>query len=1240
MIRCKCLLVALALANVFGMGEETWAHYRFDEEKGEQSANLIQGRPAAQVGSPWVKGDFGGALWLDGDGKHITRIQVPSECQFGSGSFGFSLWFYPVRFDIDSKDKRRRLLNLVDGWPDQYLNLETTVQGRLAFTGGYRKADGKYGGVGLSTKSLLPALAWTHIACVFDREARKVRLYLNGKLESQGEIPAEFEGTFRNEKPITVGSGWQGSIGCVDEVKFWQGVPAEETVTAEYERTKTNYLKAPLAPDEGPMSAVQPNPPPVERLGAPLTFYVAPGGDDGADGTNPKAKGMGVGPWKSLTKAVLALQAGDTLVIRGGIYRETLELGRSGTVDKPITIRGEAGEKAEISGTDPLMGWRRESGRIYSAPMDFDMADQNQLFANGVYMLEARWPNSPVGVAFGEKPNAMLLCERARLTAGKPGEMTDEDLPGGDDFWKGATIWCGGGSVWYCWSAVVKTYDSASHTLFFEPNKSFNDWYHPRKGNEYVLMGIREALDSEGEWWYDRTNRRMHFWAPGGVDPSTMSVEAKKRVLAVALRGVSNVRLENIMVRGAGILVDAKSSHVTLRGLYGEYLGHSYANDISGTGTVSILGREIKVESCEFARSAGSLMTVRGSNNTVVNCFLHEGDYAGKWGAAVILGGRRLVFSHNTVKDSGRDILGAGLTESIVEYNDLSGAGYLTHDLGMTYGHTVDYQNTVFRYNHVHDNRAVKTGMGIYFDHVAMNVIVHNNVIWNVEHDPVRVNNPSYYNLVFHNTAWNCGKTVTFDHSRRNDLFGCRYYNNILNKEVKLPDHVALAGNLSTEDHPKVRLLDAAAGKFSLEENSPGIGAAFPIEGFGKDIGAIPFGMPPFRVGCDLKNSAPPVSWRPTDVPYMNLVRNSCFEFGLEHWEKTGEGAAKTIAGNGWGNSSGRGPAEPVGTAKGELELSGAPVAVEQTVDGLFPGTCYTLSFWARCAEGERIQVALSGFGSEDVAKDTDTVTWSRFHIDFRTGLDSRSVKISIRKISKGAGWVRADILGIPKMPAGSAWERHEIDGGASADSAAPARELPLPLPFVVKRIALAPVIDGRVDSTEWPENVMRLEQTVAREPNGKQACTVRLAHDGKTLFVALTVPVPDKAFIRRGYKWGQNDGGEICFIDPKGAAPASSFVIHGFADGRSESITDGGVAAKLAGALGKALRYASSVGEKAWHGEWAIPLSEADVGVAPGKKLAFNFCVYRSETREWILWVGSKGPAHKLESGGEIILE
>ncbi len=88
----------------------------------------------------------------------------------------------------------------------------------------------------------------------------------------------------------------------------------------------------------------RPLPQPSQRAleGGP-SFFVALDGEDTSAGTQEK-------PWRTIGHAAKKLKPGDTLVIRGGVYHEHITATLTGTSEKPITIRGYPGELAIIDG--------------------------------------------------------------------------------------------------------------------------------------------------------------------------------------------------------------------------------------------------------------------------------------------------------------------------------------------------------------------------------------------------------------------------------------------------------------------------------------------------------------------------------------------------------------------------------------------------------------------------------------------------------------------------------------------------------------------------------------------------------------------------------------------------------------------------------------------------------------------------------------------------------------------------
>lgn len=71
-----------------------------------------------------------------------------------------------------------------------------------------------------------------------------------------------------------------------------------------------------------------------EAQAAGVTYYV-----DGASGHDTSGDGSSGSPWKTIGKAASVAQAGDTVKIRSGTYRETVTPANSGTAGNYIASR-------------------------------------------------------------------------------------------------------------------------------------------------------------------------------------------------------------------------------------------------------------------------------------------------------------------------------------------------------------------------------------------------------------------------------------------------------------------------------------------------------------------------------------------------------------------------------------------------------------------------------------------------------------------------------------------------------------------------------------------------------------------------------------------------------------------------------------------------------------------------------------------------------------------------------------
>jgi hypothetical protein len=99
----------------------------------------------------------------------------------------------------------------------------------------------------------------------------------------------------------------------------------------------------------------------IGALEYPNVYYVDPRHPAASD--NPGWGYPGV-PLASIARASELAQPGETVVLRGGVYRETLR-----PVHDQVTFRAARNERVTISGADLVTGWKREADGTWSAPM-------------------------------------------------------------------------------------------------------------------------------------------------------------------------------------------------------------------------------------------------------------------------------------------------------------------------------------------------------------------------------------------------------------------------------------------------------------------------------------------------------------------------------------------------------------------------------------------------------------------------------------------------------------------------------------------------------------------------------------------------------------------------------------------------------------------------------------------------------------------------------------------------------
>ncbi|MFC2089364.1 T9SS type A sorting domain-containing protein [Bacteroidota bacterium] len=622
-------------------------------------------------------------------------------------------------------------------------------------------------------------------------------------------------------------------------------------------------------------------------LGA-QNIYVSTNGDDSFEGSLED-------PFLTIQKAANMVKPGDTVWIRGGIYRESVSLSTDGLEGQPVVFCAYQGEEVVISGCDLLTGWTEQANGIWEAPMQSSMPEyRNQLFINGKAMTKARWPNSldedpltPEGAACDQPKCSMT---KIKVLGDFPATWTSSSL-------KGASIWVMAQSKWRAWNSAVSGYDPATGTISLnEVNHSwYVDYMNPGKpcppsyGESYfILSGSRALLDAAGEWWFDNSNKKIQIIPFEGSVPGSpgVEIEAKKRNYGFVMNNRSYVEIKNIQFRATSISMN-ESKNCTLSGLY------FYEFDFREGTTplfyqspgILISGQDNLVRECEFTRCSDAGVTLYGRNNAIVNCYFHEVDYAGYDGGPINLQGQGHLISHNTIEKTSRKAINPGGLSHLIQYNFIREVGLVNRDQAAIYGGGFDAGNTVICYNwiDVTNGNRESNASGIYMDNWHQNVIVHHNIVWNTS-DGLIINRPGNYDVWVNNTTQGNIRTSYGPWIGMESMHGTYIHNNWASAEID-PSNFCWSkfNNRITSNTGMNISFDSG---LPAPNSNPGgedggtfiLGINDTYEGEGPDIGALENGKLNWSAGHNF-NQQPNPLYEPAGFYYRNYITNGGFDY-------------------------------------------------------------------------------------------------------------------------------------------------------------------------------------------------------------------------------------------------------------------------------------------------------------------------------------------------------------------------
>ena len=475
------------------------------------------------------------------------------------------------------------------------------------------------------------------------------------------------------------------------------------------------------------------------------TFYVSPLGNDLNLGTEGQ-------PFLTINKAINSFEAsGGTCILRAGIYQEELNLSNLNY----ITFKAYADEHVIIDGTvEIIASWTQSSGNpaIYETTLTQDIW---QLFIDDEQQVPARWPNAQFNdESVFDQANHWSTSENLdpQGTITDIGSLTTSGINA-----QGALAIANFGS-WK--TSVLNVLTHTGNTMTYDSNELNGSYI--TKHHYYYLENKLELLDVENEWFYDVSTKKLYVYG----NPSGKKIQGKVQSYAFTMDTCTNIIFENLNFFSTTITSTA-STDITVSNCLFSYpscskrmLGlitqpESTKLKVNNFDTVTTF----KFYQCLFEYTDGEALSLRGTNNTIEDCYFHHIDYscgnAEGIGASVLIRGNNTIFKQNTLHTAGAsETLDLGRAPK-VSYNDISKTGFLQKDGSMVQVTEKNVIGSEIHHNWFHNS--IKTGMR--YDAVfatpweaGTGGVVHHNVMWNLTAGLIIKGNDQE---VYNNTCFN-----------------------------------------------------------------------------------------------------------------------------------------------------------------------------------------------------------------------------------------------------------------------------------------------------------------------------------------------------------------------------------------------------------------------------------------------------------------------------------------------------
>lgn len=477
------------------------------------------------------------------------------------------------------------------------------------------------------------------------------------------------------------------------------------------------------------------------------SYHFAPSGDDSRSAA---AAGNPATPWRSLSRlSTVQLGPGDSiLLVRDGIWRETMVVSRSGSAAAPIVVApyGPGSGFPEIRGSDLVAG--RDSAGEVSAPMTVAVKG---LSIGGERLRVARYPDA-----------GWLYARMVGDT-----ELVASGLPGSD--WTGASLHMRTAQ----WALETRPYRLGGGDRLV-----FGRTYYVRDTVGFYLSNHRKAFGNTPSWFQD-PGGTLHWKFPPGM--SNRPVEAAVRASGVDLDWVHDVAVQGLRITGT-----------TNQAIWAKGFGFRVEGcEIVDPGLVGIrsTGRDVAIVGNRIRGADNGAIVASGARNVVRGNVVRSTAQAARlgpdgigydfWGArSVDLVGDSGVVRRNDIDSTGYSGVSFLGIRSFVDSNRIAHSCMLLDDCGGIYTQTGKFRQarpgvagSRIRDNVIHDGMAAPDGVkghspgtnGIYLDDGTHDVVVERNTVYRHERG-IYLHNDQNCTLRVNTLYHNQGTQISMSH--------------------------------------------------------------------------------------------------------------------------------------------------------------------------------------------------------------------------------------------------------------------------------------------------------------------------------------------------------------------------------------------------------------------------------------------------------------------------------------------